>query len=161
VLKEDKSLEKKPLSPELEPLKELYDLMLEKGLDALELKEDDSRVKLTRRFQTAPSSGAAFHPAPHSAHPKVPERAAPEATPEASAIVTPLAGVFYRASSPTSAPFVKEGDTVDPGQTLCIIEAMKVMNEIKAEARCRIVKIAAENGRTVTAGQALFHYEPV
>ena len=75
-------------------------------------------------------------------------------------IPTPLAGVFYRASSPTSAPYAKEGDVVEPGQTLCIVEAMKVMNEIKAETRCRIVKIVAENGRPVTAGQALFQVEP-
>jgi biotin carboxyl carrier protein len=55
---------------------------------------------------------------------------------------------------------VKEGDVVDAGQTLCIVEAMKVMNEIKAEAPCKIVEILAENGRPVNAGQALFHIEP-
>ncbi len=74
--------------------------------------------------------------------------------------MSPLAGVFYRTPSPTSPPFVKEGDIVDAGQTLCIVEAMKVMNEIKAEKRCCIVKIVAENSRPVTAGQALFHVEP-
>ncbi len=149
------------MNPELEQLKELYDLMLEKKLDTLEVKEDDFRLKLTRRHLGA-SGGAVLHHAAqshagsgsHEAPPDVKDASAPPS------IDAPLAGVFYRASSPTSAPFVKEGDVVDPGQTLCIVEAMKVMNEIKAETRCKIVKIPAENGRPVTAGQALFHIEP-
>ena len=56
---------------------------------------------------------------------------------------------------------IVEGDVVEPGQTLCIVEAMKVMNEIKAESRCKIIRIPAENGRPVAAGEALFHIEPV
>jgi acetyl-CoA carboxylase biotin carboxyl carrier protein len=149
------------MSPELEQLKELYDLMLEKNLDALEIKDEDSRLKLTRRLSGA--GVPVYHPAPvqPSAGGSTP---APGVTEEALApiptIETPLAGVFYRASSPTSAPFVKEGDIVETGQTLCIVEAMKVMNEIKAEARFKIVKIVAENGRPVTAGEALFQIEP-
>ncbi len=137
----------------------MYDLMLEKNLDALEIKDEDFRLKLTRRLSSAA--------APHSHSPALlplaggttaaPAEAAPSQVPS---IETPLAGVFYRASSPTSAPFVKEGDAVEPGQTLCIIEAMKVMNEIKAESRCKITKILAENGRPVSAGEALFQIEP-
>ncbi len=146
MAKDDK-IPEKTLSPELEPLQELYEFMLEKGLDAVELKDEDTRIKLTRRLGSPP------------VHQARPVQAAPELL-NAQIIVTPLAGVFYRASSPTSVPFVKEGDTVDLGQTLCIVEAMKVMNEIKAESRCRIVKIVAENGRPVTAGQTLFHFEP-
>ena len=79
--------------------------------------------------------------------------------PAGEAITSPLAGVFYRASSPSTPPFSKEGDTVEVGQTLCIVEAMKVMNEIKAEKRCKILKIGAENSRPVTAGQPLFWIE--
>ena len=160
--KDDKTLEKN-LSPEVEQLQALYEVMLEKGLDSLELKDDDSRVKLTRRFATSPTMGVIHH-AP-TAHPVA--SSAARVSSEASApvssaeiIPTPLAGVFYRASAPTSAPFTKEGDVVDVGQTLCIVEAMKVMNEIKAESRCKIIKIVVENGRPVTAGQALFHFEP-
>ncbi len=160
VPKEEKAPEK-ALSPELEPLKELYELMLEKGLDAVELKEEDLRVKLTRRFAaSSPAVGVFHHPPQGRSVPKdTPSEAVPPES-NAATIPTPLAGVFYRASSPTSAPFVKEGDTVDAGQTLCIVEAMKVMNEIKAETRCRIIKIIAENGRPVTAGQPLFQFEP-
>ena len=148
------------MSSDLEQLQELYDLMLEKNLDALEIKDEDFRVKLTRRHHTLPP-GMVFHAAPQpggAASP--PEAAAEGAENEESSITSPLAGVFYRASSPTSAPFVKEGDVVEPGQTLCIVEAMKVMNEIKADTRCKIVSIPAENGRPVSAGQALFHIEP-
>ena len=75
-------------------------------------------------------------------------------------IKAPLSGVFYRSNSPTRPPFVNEGDVVEPGQTLCIVEAMKVMNEINAEKRCRIVKITAENSRPVTVEQDLFWIEP-
>ncbi len=149
------------MNDDLEQLKELYDLMLEKNLDALEIKDEDFRVKLTRRHHTVPA-GMVFHSMPHPA-PGAPgsETQAETETEEASipSITSPLAGVFYRASSPTSAPFVKEGDVVESGQTLCIVEAMKVMNEIKAESRCKIVGIPAENGRPVSAGQALFHIE--
>jgi acetyl-CoA carboxylase biotin carboxyl carrier protein len=161
VAKEDKP--EKSLSPELEPLKSLYDLMLEKGLDAVELKDEDSRVKLTRRF-AGPSVGfPASHPPSQRHSTDAVTRALGDASAAAGAqtIPTPLSGVFYRASSPTSVPFVKDGDTVEAGQTLCIVEAMKVMNEIKAESRCRIMKIAVENGRPVTANQTLFYIESI
>jgi acetyl-CoA carboxylase biotin carboxyl carrier protein len=152
------------MNGDLEQLKELYGIMLEKNLDVLEMKDEESHIKLTRRIAGAPA-GVMYHPAPVSqpgrrpAEPSVAAGAEPEVS-EVPSIVTPLAGLFYRASSPTSVPFVREGDVVDVGQTLCIVEAMKVMNEIKAESACRIVKILAENGRPVTAGQVLFHIEP-
>jgi acetyl-CoA carboxylase biotin carboxyl carrier protein len=152
------------MNGELEQLKELYELMLEKNLDALELKDEESSIKLIRRHHTVPA-GVVFHQAP-TARPAAnltETAAAPEAgaeAPDFPSITAPLAGVFYRASSPTSVPFVREGEVVDTGQTLCIVEAMKVMNEIKAEASCKIIKIIAENGRPVTAGQVLFHIEP-
>ena len=73
---------------------------------------------------------------------------------------SPLMGIFYRAPGPGIDPFVIMGERVEIGDTLCIIEAMKVMNEIKAESTCKIVKILAENGRPVTAGQVLFQIEP-
>ncbi|OGR82933.1 MAG: hypothetical protein A2901_03730 [Elusimicrobia bacterium RIFCSPLOWO2_01_FULL_54_10] len=75
-------------------------------------------------------------------------------------VSSPIIGVFYRASSPQSAPFVKEGDVVDAGATICLVEAMKVMNEIKADCRCRIIKILVENTKPVTKNQPLFFMEP-
>lgn len=148
----------KSLPSEYHDLEALYDLMLEEGLDVIELQENGVRIRLTRNPHShspgsAPSSSAAVFPVA-----ELPSAAIPSSQPSVS---TPLAGVFYRASSPTSAPFVKENDVVEAGQTLCIVEAMKVMNEIKAENRCRIVKILAENSRPVTAGQPLFLVEPL
>jgi acetyl/propionyl-CoA carboxylase alpha subunit len=131
---------------EIGPVQELYDLMREQGLESLEIKNDDLRIRLSRKPSSLPAAQSGL-------------RASPVPSVTQQSIATPLAGVFYRASSPTAAPFVKEGDTVEPGQTLCIVEAMKVMNEIKAESRLRIVQIVAENSRPVAAGQALFLVE--
>jgi len=72
-------------------------------------------------------------------------------------IISPMAGTFYRAPSPTSEPFCKEGDSVTVGQTVCIVEAMKMMNEIKADKAGKVVKILLENGKPVEKGAVLFH----
>ncbi|MBQ3835002.1 MAG: acetyl-CoA carboxylase, biotin carboxyl carrier protein [Elusimicrobia bacterium] len=74
-------------------------------------------------------------------------------------ITSPITGIFYRSPSPSSPMFVNEGDVVDSGKTLCIIEAMKVMNEIKATEKVKIVKILVENGQPVNSQQALFSIE--
>jgi len=160
----DKEKEEKPQSEDVKQLQGLYDLMQSEGLESLELEDDQTKIRLKRPSKHAPQEAPPSHRAAHGA----PRHAAPASSPstpkpdEAShnTIVTPLAGVFYRASSPSSAPYVSAGATVEPGQTLCIVEAMKVMNEIKAETRCKIVKIVAENSRPVTAGQTLFLVEP-
>ncbi|MDR0820811.1 MAG: hypothetical protein LBN19_04815 [Endomicrobium sp.] len=76
-------------------------------------------------------------------------------------IKTPIAGVFYRSPSPLSPVFVNEGDIVNIGKTVCIIEAMKVMNEIKATFKAKILKVLAENGKPVNSGQDLFEVEKV
>lgn len=75
-------------------------------------------------------------------------------------IIAPLVGVFYRAPAPGAPPFVNEGDLVEVGQTLCIIEAMKLMNEVKSDIRARIKEILVENGQPVEYGQKLFLVEP-
>jgi acetyl-CoA carboxylase biotin carboxyl carrier protein len=75
-------------------------------------------------------------------------------------IVSPLGGVFYRASKPGAPPFVNQGDVVEVGQTLCIVEAMKLMNEITAEQRGKIVKVTKENAQEVAEGEVLFYFEP-
>lgn len=142
-------------------LQSLYDLMIEEELEFLEFKEKDIKVRLNRRWAQEASHG--HGPVRHSSPllnpvgPAVPAVEPPAAS--GNGIQAPLAGIFYRASSPTTPPFAKEGDVVEAGQTLCIIEAMKVMNEIKAESRARITRIAVENGRPVTSGQVLFEVE--
>lgn len=148
---------------QIDEVRELYDLMVAEGLDVLELKNGNQRIQLTRQFAPVVVHGHAAAPMRAHERPagaKSAKPTAPAATPKGESIDAPLAGVFYRASGPTSAPFAKEGDVVIPGQTLCIVEAMKVMNEIKADKNCRIVKIAAENSRPVTVGQPLFWIEP-
>ena len=76
-------------------------------------------------------------------------------------VVSPINGLFYRAPSPTSKPFVNEGDVVSAGDVLCIVEAMKVMNEIKANKKCKIVKVLCQNGESISAGTKLFLVEPL
>ena len=76
-------------------------------------------------------------------------------------IKSPLVGTFYRAPSPGAPPFVEEGDMVSKGQVLCIIEALKVMNEIESDVNGKVVKILVENGQPVEYGQELFYIEPV
>jgi len=106
------------------------------------------------------------------AAPAIPVPMAATATPATSAVVeiptsatvvtmeAPMVGTFYRASSPTAEPYVREGDVVKQGQVICIIEAMKLMNEIEAKASGRIEKILVENGQAVEYGQPLFLIEP-
>jgi len=81
-------------------------------------------------------------------------------TATAVAVEAPMVGTFYRASSPTAEPYVREGDVVKQGQILCIIEAMKLMNEIESKAAGRIEKILVENGQPVEYGQPMFLIEP-
>jgi oxaloacetate decarboxylase alpha subunit len=105
------------------------------------------------------------------AHAPAPARTAPNPAREATAapdaaynhfqpITAPMVGTFYRAPNPDAAPFVEEGDEVHPGQTVCIIEAMKLFNEIQAEVRGRVAQVLAENGTPVEYGQPLFLIDP-
>ena len=151
-----------PENQDLKQLQELYDLMQAESLESVELQDQETRIRLQRARKSTSHDGSASRSSAGWSHQEsTPGAPSPsESVPNAQQIVTPLAGVFYRASSPTNPPYVQEGSVVESGQTLCIIEAMKVMNEIKAESRCRIVKILAENARPVNAGQALFHVEP-
>jgi acetyl-CoA carboxylase biotin carboxyl carrier protein len=98
-------------------------------------------------------------PVPVVAAPAV--QAAPAADDNRTPVTAPLVGTFYRASQPTAPPFVRVGDVVEPGQPLAIIEAMKLLNEIKSDIRARVLEIFAENGEIVEFGQKLMELEPV
>ena len=157
-----------PTGP-LETLKAVYAFMTQNGLDSVEIAEDGAQVKLVRR-KAQPTQvavpvpvavgGAASYAAPSSA-PSVhsaPSHAAPApaaALPAGQAVKSPMMGIFYRAPSPSSPPFCKEGEVVKAGQVICMIEAMKVFNEIKAEFPCTIGRYLVENGKPVKAGQDL------
>src|SRR2546430_1096772 len=109
---------------------------------------------------TAPAVHAVAAPIARAAPATEPAVVADVAAPAGITVEAPMVGTFYRSSSPTAEPFVREGDVVKEGQILCIIEAMKLMNEIESKAAGRIVKILVENGQPVEYGQPLFLLEP-
>jgi acetyl-CoA carboxylase biotin carboxyl carrier protein len=144
---------------DLRKLKTLIDLVETSGIAELEIQEGEERVRITR---TSPPSQQAvtFHAAPAPA--VAPAAVVPEVVPAADAghtVKSPMVGTFYRSASPGAAPFVEIGDTVAQGDTLCIVEAMKLMNEIEADATGTIKAILAENGQAVEFGQPLFVIE--
>jgi acetyl-CoA carboxylase biotin carboxyl carrier protein len=151
----------------LEEMKRLYRFMTEQGLERLEFGRDDYQVRLVRR-RTAPAfpAGAVVAAAAASAAagplggPAAPTHKAaaakPEIPPGAWTVKSPMMGIFYRATSPSSPPFVKEGDTIKAGQVICLVEAMKVFNEVKAETDGRVLQVLLENGKPVQSGQDVF-----
>lgn len=147
---------------DLRKLKTLIDLVETSGIAELEIQEGEERVRITR----APLQGqqtVMFQPAPPpAAAPVAPAPVAEIAVmppDEGHAVKSPMVGTFYRCASPGAAPFVEIGDTVAQGDTLCIIEAMKLMNEIEADASGAIRSILVENGQPVEFGQLLFVIE--
>ena len=150
---------------DLRKLKKLIDLVQESGIAELEVTEGEERVKIVRSGRSAPESAAAagsFAPPPAfpaaAAAPAPPAAEAP-AAPEGHAVKSPMVGTFYRASAPDAKPFVEVGDTVKAGQTICIIEAMKLMNEIESDKDGVVKAILAENGQPVEYGEPLFIIE--
>jgi len=161
-------------SVNMDELRELIGLLRDNGLAELELENEGFRVRLRRESVAAGSSYVAD--APHHAPAPVPAAAPAPAPPAAPGpahpgthastaasqdqdlhiIPSPIVGTFYRSASPSADPFVKIGSNVEPESVVCIIEAMKLMNEIQAEASGEVVKIYVENGQPVEYGQPLF-----
>jgi acetyl-CoA carboxylase biotin carboxyl carrier protein len=140
-------------------VRELGGLLGELGLSEIEVDRTGLRVRVQRG-----GAGAGPAPAPVTVPGAAP---APATSPVADAvrdgfetIEAPMVGTFYRASAPTADPYVREGDTVKQGQILCIIEAMKLMNEIESKASGRIVKVLVENAQPVEYGTPLFVIDP-
>lgn len=131
--------------------------MKKNGLTAFEMEKDGFRIALAKEGAYAPAMTYAA-PAPVASAPAPAPAAAAEAKPAVSGkeITSPMVGTFYTSPSPESPAFVSVGQTVTPDTVVCIIEAMKVMNEIKAEVSGVITEVAAENGQPVQFGQALF-----
>jgi acetyl-CoA carboxylase biotin carboxyl carrier protein len=148
---------------ELKDIKAIIDLMKKNDLSVFEMEKDGFRLKLQKGAgeQTVFTSASAAAPAP--AAPASGTAAAPPPAAEAAStssvlkdIVSPMVGTFYRAGSPETPAFVDVGKEVSEETVVCIIEAMKVMNEIKAETNGVIAEIVAENGKPVQFGQVLF-----
>ncbi len=153
---------KKNGSGPLKEVKEIYEFMKANSLQTVELDKKDFHIRLVRKGSAAvvvpipvAVGGAVPAPAGTSA-PAAPAAAMP---PNAHAVKSPMMGIFYRAASPSSPPFKKEGDTVKPGDVLCMIEAMKVFNDVKAEIAGVVRKVCVENGKSVKVGQDLMIVE--
>jgi acetyl-CoA carboxylase biotin carboxyl carrier protein len=148
---------------DLRKLKKLIDLVQESGIAELEITEGEEKVKIVRGGVVSVMA-ASSSPAPPPAEP----RAAPAGTPapaapvdapggqEGHVVKAPMVGTFYRSASPDAKPFVEVGQTVKEGETICIVEAMKLMNEIEADAAGVVKAILVENGQPVEYGQPLF-----
>jgi oxaloacetate decarboxylase alpha subunit len=180
--KETKPAPKSEAKGDVGLVKELLELASRNDVSELEWEQDGSRVKI-RRGATASASPVVAQPvapakpapvpdattaaAPAESSPKPqPEPARPEPvkaepTKGLEEIKSPMVGTFYLRSRPDSPPFAEKGALVEPGQTLCIIEAMKLMNEIEAEKKCRVVEILVGEGDAVEYGQVLFRVEPL
>lgn len=144
---------------ELKDIKAVIDLMRKNDLSVFEMEKDGFRLKLQKGsgelpVSTAPASAAALSPAPGTTQVATP--AEPEKSGALKDILSPMVGTFYRAGSPEAPAFVEIGKEVSEETVVCIIEAMKVMNEIKAETKGVIAEIVAENGKPVQFGQVLF-----
>jgi len=158
---------------DLRKLKKLIDLVQESGIAELEITEGEERVRIARGgvVNVTPLAAAATAggiPAPAATGPSPATGAAPTTpaspaatadaplAPEGRVVKSPMVGTFYRAPSPDAKPFVDVGATIKEGETICVIEAMKLMNEIESDASGVIKAILVENGQPVEYGQALF-----
>ena len=148
---------------DLRKLKKLIDLVEESGIAEIEVTEGEDKVRVTRTYAAPAATYAA--PAPAYAVPAavpvtaVASEAAAPVVAAANALKSPMVGTFYRSASPTSAAFVEEGQSVKVGDTLCIIEAMKLMNEIEADRAGVVKKILITDGQPVEYGEPLFIIE--
>ncbi len=156
---------------DLNYIKKLVKLVSESGVDEIELEEEGKKIRIVKRgspavpvvppppavVEIASPPVAVAGPAP--AAPAEPVAAVVSA-PKYHEIKSPIVGTFYRAPAPDAAPFVQVGTAVQPGAVLCIVEAMKLMNEIESDVAGKIVRIMAENGQPVEYDQTLFLLEP-
>ncbi len=148
-------------------IKELVAFLAEKDIAEFEMERGDVKLRIKRAQAVVTAPVAASYPVPvaapapplavaAAASPSAPAASAPEKEEGIDIIKSPIVGTFYEAASPGSPAFVKEGDMVAVGQVLCIVEAMKLMNEIESDAAGQIVKILVSNGQPVEYGQPLF-----
>jgi acetyl-CoA carboxylase biotin carboxyl carrier protein len=143
-----------------EKVKSLYEVMKTEKVEEIRIDSSDMKLHIRRKNYSRPSQRVvAQAPVQNVQQETAAAQQQEEVVIGESTIKSPITGVFYRSPSPTSPMFVKEGDVVEVGKTLCIVEAMKVMNEIKATERAKIVKILVENGESINSQQDLFVIE--
>ena len=149
---------------DLRKLKTLIDLVSESNISELEITEAEGKVRIVKGGIAAPVQYVQTMAAPAAAQPAAAAAPAAEAAPAPAAatghvVKSPMVGTFYRSSSPGAAAFVEVGSQVKEGETVCIIEAMKILNEIEADKSGTITQILGENGQAVEYGQPLFIIE--
>jgi acetyl-CoA carboxylase biotin carboxyl carrier protein len=160
----------------LEEIRDLIDLLIEREVSEFEMEKGGARIRVRRGNAQAEVSGPGgysaslpavwpspppVHPAPASTSSSASAEAeGAESTEDLHIIKSPIVGTYYASPSPNAPPFVKVGDVVEVGQALCIIEAMKLMNEIESEVAGEIVRVYAETGQPVEYGQSLFAIKP-
>jgi acetyl-CoA carboxylase biotin carboxyl carrier protein len=145
---------------DLRKLKTLIDLVQNSGISELEISEGEEKIRIAKHLTAAPATTMVSMP---MAAPEAPAAVVPALTPvaapaqaEGHVMKAPMVGTFYRSSGPDALPFVEVGQTVKAGETICIIEAMKLMNEIEADISGVIKAIQVENGQAVEYGQPMF-----
>jgi len=153
---------------DIRKIKKLIELLEESGIAEIEIKEGEEAVRISRMAPAAPPVAQVVHAAGAAAavpprvpelHPAVVDGAAAKPKPNEHVITAPMVGTFYAAPSPGAKAFVEIGDEVKVGQVLCVIEAMKMMNQIEADKAGRVTSIMARNGDPVEFGQPLFVVE--
>src|SRR5437879_6848327 len=151
----------------LDEIRELIQLVSETGVAELEVQRGENRVRIRRSFATEVNAIAVPDQQPavktHAAPAAATVKPAPEPAPTEKELITvksPIVGTFYESPSPGSPPFVKPGDAVEVGQVLCIVEAMKLMNEIESDVAGEVVKKLVANGQPIEYGQELFVIRP-
>ena len=146
---------------DLRKLKTFIDLVSESNVSELEITEAEGKVRIVKGPVGAPVAGAPAASTPAVALSAAPVAAAAVEAPVASGHVvkSPTVGTFYTASSPEAKPFVQVGSVVKEGETICIIEAMKILNEIEADKSCTVSRVLVDNGQAVEYGQPLFMIE--
>jgi acetyl-CoA carboxylase biotin carboxyl carrier protein len=151
---------------DLRKLKTLIDLVSDSNISELEITEAEGKVRIVKASAAPAAPTYAVMPtpvaapaAPPAAAPAAPAAAEPPPPPTGRVIKSPMVGTFYRSASPGTKAFVELGDAVKEGQAVCIIEAMKIMNEIEADTSGKVRQILCENGQAVEFGQPLFVVE--
>jgi acetyl-CoA carboxylase biotin carboxyl carrier protein len=141
---------------DIRKVKKLIELLEESDVAEIEIHEGEESVRISRNSSAAPIAFAAPPAAAAAAVPAAAPEPAAEREPEGHIIRSPMVGTFYRAASPGAKPFVDEGQGVSTGETLCIIEAMKILNQIETDKSGKVVEILVENGQPVEYNEPLF-----
>jgi acetyl-CoA carboxylase biotin carboxyl carrier protein len=146
----------------IKEIKEMINLMNENGLLELEVEKDGMRIRLKKASSAAELAGGPIIVESHgpASEPPKPAAAEEKAPAKSVEIRAPMVGTLYRAPAPEAPPYAEAGQTIEVGQVICIIEAMKLMNEIKSEVRGKILEILVDNAEPVEYGQPLFLIEP-